>query len=610
MDESTIPSFPTYADLTQTRGWSGAATKQVALGLDDTSVALAVDRYQEGALLGVGGMGKVMLAHDARIGRDVAVKQLRTDREVAPEERERFLREARVQGQLEHPAIVPVYDIDRRPDGTAFFTMRRVLGRTLYAILEDLRQGDLAARARYTQRELLTAFATICLTIDYAHSRGVIHRDLKPANLMLGDFGEVYVLDWGLARLVGETEKAAVEASARLSIPGELMGTPLYMAPEQMVDPGVGPAADVFALGAILFEILTLDRLRSPETLWLPANARTSERSPERGIAPELETICVRATETEATDRYPTPRALQEAVVRFLEGDRELAQRKALAVDHAGRAREALVRAAELGADYEQERGTAIREVVRALALDPANDENVATLGQLMSTPPRVMPESVTKEMVAAEQQLVQIGARYSIGASLMWFLFLPVVLAIGLREPAQATLVLIPVGLAAVMSFIASRSRFVPAWIQLAVIGLTMVGGAATSRMFGPLVMVPTLIATFTIVLQAHPSFRMRMATLGLGAIAMTLPAVLELAGVLSPSYLFEHGNVVIVPHMLALPGPAAVTLLLLVASLMMLSVPCLFISRLRTALNDAQTKLLLQSWLFRRLGEELTRS
>src|SRR5690606_30134520 len=116
---------------------------------------------------------KVLLARDVRIGRDVAVKVLHADRELEPEERARFLREAQVQGQLEHPSIVPVYDIDRRPDGSTFFTMRRVLGRTLAQILDDVRAGT----SKYTQRELLQAFATVCLTVDYAHSRGVVHRD-------------------------------------------------------------------------------------------------------------------------------------------------------------------------------------------------------------------------------------------------------------------------------------------------------------------------------------------------------------------------------------------------------------------------------------------------
>ncbi|MEO7091663.1 MAG: serine/threonine-protein kinase, partial [Polyangiales bacterium] len=240
-DDTTL-DFPTYAQMTQTNTWVTGPTRHVVPTVNAPSVSPTA-RYAETALLGEGGMGKVVLAHDARIGREIALKELRADRDLGPAERERFLREARVQGQLEHPSIVPVYDIDRRTDGTVFFTMRRVLGRTLHTVIEDLATGEPAAVARYTQRELLTAFATICLTIDYAHMRGVIHRDLKPANIMLGDFGEVYVLDWGLARLVDEIEPEAAVAS-RLSTPGMLMGTPQYMAPEQMEDSTVGPSAD------------------------------------------------------------------------------------------------------------------------------------------------------------------------------------------------------------------------------------------------------------------------------------------------------------------------------------------------------------------------------
>src|SRR5688572_9255486 len=162
--EPTLPSFPTYAQLTQTQGWANTSP---AIAVPTASVSGA--RYTEGAVLGVGGMGKVVLARDARIGRDVAVKVLHGERELSADERARFLREAQVQGQLEHPSIVPVYDIDQRSDGSTFFTMRRVIGRTLHAIIDDLKAENPEARTRYTQRELLQAFATVCLTIDYAH---------------------------------------------------------------------------------------------------------------------------------------------------------------------------------------------------------------------------------------------------------------------------------------------------------------------------------------------------------------------------------------------------------------------------------------------------------
>ncbi|MBA3463624.1 MAG: protein kinase [Deltaproteobacteria bacterium] len=603
-DDSTV-GFPTYAELTQTQGWSQDRSKAVEAEPED-SVGPSGQRYTEGALLGVGGMGKVMLARDARIGREVAVKELRSDREMGPDERVRFLREARVQGQLEHPSIVPVYDIDRRADGTTFFTMRRVVGRTLHAILDDLRRDDPAARTRYTQRELLTAFATVCLTIDYAHTRGVIHRDIKPANLMLGDFGEVYVLDWGLARLVGEGELDSLEPDQppqRLSVPGELMGTPLYMAPEQMQDPGVGPAADVFALGAILFEILTLQKLRTAETLYLPANARTSERAPERAIAPELETICVRATETEPADRYPTPRALQEAVVRYLEGDREVAQRKALAKQHADRAREAIARADEPGADHGGQHGIAIRELNLALALDPADTTHASLLGQILTTPPREIPPEVHKQMQLGTDRLVRSGAQFSILGMSIWFVFLPAVLVIGVRSTTQLLAVIIPAMISGAASVYATLQKRIGRGPQLVTVGCTLLAASMLSRMFGPLILVPTLIASYAIVLQAHPARLFRRLALVASIVALAVPILLELAGILPASYAFEGGRWLVEPQMIELP-PLGTQLLLMVTNMAMIIVPCVFIAKLRSDLSEVQARQLTQAWQFKRLA------
>jgi serine/threonine-protein kinase len=599
--EITVPSFPTYAELTQSQGWATTLPASIVTG----GTSLGAARYAEGAVLGVGGMGKVVLAHDARVGRDVAIKVLHGERELSVDDRARFLREAKVQGQLEHPSIVPVYDIDQRPDGSTFFTMRRVLGRTLSAILDDLRNGIPTATARYTQRELLTAFATVCLTLDYAHSRGVIHRDLKPANIMLGDFGEVYVLDWGLARLVGEVEPSAAPAK-RLSVPGEMMGTPLYMAPEQMGDPDVGAPADVFSLGAILFEILTLQRARDPHALFAPVDARPSTRTPDLTVAPELETICVKATEHDPVDRYATPRALHDALVRYLEGDRELERRRELSAQYAAEASAAVARADVPGADSDRERTTAIRALRHSLALDPTNADNITVLGALILTPPRTLPREVTDELAAQEHELVTTGARYSITASLVWFAFLPLVLWIGIRpgHTYQAALVLGPAALAAAISAYGRYRDWFPAPPQHLVIASTIFGGAATTTMFGPLMMVPTLLATFTIVLQAHPSRLMRGTTWALGCIALITVALVEL--VHPSSYVSSGTGLLVLPNLHELPRTGSIVLLL-TTSLGMTIVPCLFIGRIRQALNEAQRQILVQAWQFRRFGEDL---
>jgi serine/threonine-protein kinase len=602
--DPTVGSFPTYADLTQTQGWARDATLPVVVNATATAAATVTsDRYSERAVLGAGGMGKVLLAHDARINREVAVKQLHADRELAPEERARFLREAMVQGQLEHPSIVPVYDIEIRGDGATFFTMRRVIGRTLHAILHDLRGGDAKARAEYTTHKLLTAFATICLTIDYAHSRGVIHRDLKPANTMLGDFGEVYVLDWGLARVLDDSSQAVpAESGPRLSMPGELMGTPMYMAPEQMHDPAVGVAADVFALGAILFEILTLEPLRDPRNIYVPPDARPSVRAPARSIAPELETICVRATDADPAERYPSARALHDAVVRYLEGDRELAQRKQLAAEHAARAREALARAEHEGSDYERERQAAIEAMRNALGLEPANPEHYKLLGQVMATPPSTIPPEVHAELRAETERVVRSGAKHSVYGMLSWFLFLPMLLAMGVRDVAQMGFVMVFALVSAGCSYVAMRQPAVSRPLQILTAVAMLIAAMGLSRVAGPLVLMPTMIASYAIVLQAHPWGRYRTFGLFAGITAMLVPYLLERAGVLPDSYGFAGGVWFARPQMVALDN--LTEWFLLIANIAMLIVPCLFISKLRAELSQVQARYLVQAWHYRRLA------
>jgi len=606
--DSTQKSFPPYADLTQTQGWARPPTP---IRADTNEAAEAVEtsqrrRYEEGAVLGTGGMGKVMLARDARIGRDVALKVLHAERELDPEDRARFLREAQVQGQLEHPSIVPVYDIERRPDGTTFFTMRRVHGRTLAAIIDDLRKNVPAAKARYTQRELLTAFATVCLAVDYAHTRGVVHRDLKPANIMLGDYGEVYVLDWGLARLVDEAGDAVEEPHTRLSMPGEFLGTPMYMAPEQMANPDVGPSADVYSLGLILFELLTLERARDPNALFAPVDARPSARAPHRNVAPELESICVKSVEPDPADRFGSPRAMQEAINRYLEGDRELEQRRLLASQHVTAARAALARSTQQGADHDKERGDAMTELTRAVALDPANGENVAMLADIMANPPLEVPAAVQEQLGRENQRIMRLGATQSMIAMALWVLTLPFLLWIGFAHPWQAWLIAVPVGLTALLSFVMTRQRKVSWMLQYVSIVMLMTAAAMVSRVYGPFVAVPTLIATNSIVLQTHPLRAVRAFSAALACLFMVAVIAVDWTGILPSSNVLENGTWTIVPQLVEFPRIPTLVFLT-VASVAMILVPSAFIARLRRDLNEAQVRLAVQAWHFRRLGAQL---
>jgi serine/threonine protein kinase len=598
MDE--LSTFPTYGELTQTKGWSGGGPPPVGTMLEADVETSSGSRYTEGNLLGQGGMGKVVLARDARIGRDVALKILHPKHELEPAERARFLREAQVQGQLEHPSIVPVYDIDRRADGTTFFTMRRVLGKTLAAILEELRNGDPETTARYTQRELLQAFSTVCLTIDYAHSRNVIHRDLKPANIMLGDFGEVYVLDWGLARMIDP--EASVSDVPRLSLPGAMMGTPLYMAPEQMADPDVDQAADVFSLGLILFEILTLERCRNPRAIYVPVEARPSVRTPQLAIAPELETICVTATQPLVTDRYTSAREIQEAVARYLEGDRDREQRRSIADRHATRAREALAK----GDAAEPE---AMQHLVRALALDPTNRQHVATLAEIIGTPPRTKPADVTQQIENTSQEIIRAGCKYSGFAMASWFLFLPVVYVLGIQRYDYLLAICVPVLACVGMAFFASNRATNGRVIQCVMMSTMILAAIMLSRLFGSLILVPTVLTAWAIVVQAHPDLFMRRFGLATAASAIAIPIGLELLGVVPASYALDGNHFQILPQLTAFP-PTLTPVFLCVASVATSIIPALFVARLRAELSQSQERELMQDWKLRRMRDDILRA
>jgi serine/threonine-protein kinase len=217
--------------------------------------------------LGIGGMGEVYRCGDEALQRDLAIKVLRTELRGDAGAEERFLREARLTGSLQHPGVVPVHHLGRLADGRPCYTMKLVRGRTLADLLRDEPAGpERVAR-------LLAVVEKVCQAVAFAHSKGIIHRDLKPSNVMVGEFGEVQVMDWGLAKLLSGVEAAAppdkatqdvetvgrVEEAAGLSRAGAALGTPAYMPPEQAAGDWdiVDQRADVFALGAILCEVLT-----------------------------------------------------------------------------------------------------------------------------------------------------------------------------------------------------------------------------------------------------------------------------------------------------------------------------------------------------------------
>jgi serine/threonine-protein kinase len=230
-------------------------------------------RFEPVRLLGQGGIGEVTLARDNDIDRPVAVKRLREDAQTE-ESLHRFVHEIRTVGQLEHPNIAPVHDVGIDDNGRHYFVMRYIEGDTLEAIIAKLAAGDPAYHARFTFEHRVQIFLGICHAIEYAHAKGILHRDLKPANIMVGPYGEVVVMDWGVAKkkdvepdsteAVALTDTLGSKHTGRESMfrtrHGSLIGTPAYMSPEQATGrtDEIDERSDVYSLCVLFYEMLTL----------------------------------------------------------------------------------------------------------------------------------------------------------------------------------------------------------------------------------------------------------------------------------------------------------------------------------------------------------------
>ncbi len=285
-------------------------------------------RYAYFKTIAQGGKCIIQSCKDLHLSRTVCYKSLRREIADDPIEQQRFLREARVTAMLQHPNTIPIYELSRDTKGHYYFTMKLVEGATLREIINWLKEGDPKTTEQYGFAALIDVIVQICNALDYAHNHGVVHRDIKPANILIGPFGEVLVLDWGLAKVwnIEERDFSHLEliedADFSLTSKGRLQGTALYMSPEQIAaSKDIDHRTDIYSVGAVLYEALTLELMAWGKTLnemlqhiKFDDPPPPREKAPHRNIPEELERICLKCINKDPEKRYTTISEVIEAL--------------------------------------------------------------------------------------------------------------------------------------------------------------------------------------------------------------------------------------------------------------------------------------------------------
>lgn len=575
------------------------------------------ERYALVSQLGEGGMGEVWLLQDRQLDRSVAIKTVRADKR-GVDSASLFAHEAMLQARLDHPAFVPVHEMGVAPSGEPYFTMRRVDGMSLSEALASAPLDDLRE-----QHRLLRAFAQVCAAVHFAHDRGVVHRDLKPANIMLGAYGEVYVLDLGIAQRVHEEPDvppadSADEAESGTR-PAARAGTPGYMAPEQHSLPGtVNSRADVYALGCILFELLTHRPLHDPDTLrarplqeaYRAANPSPLEAVRARGaglpVTRLLDDACQLALKLDPAERTLSARDLHDCVVAHLDGAAIQRWRHEEAGKLSRRAT-ALVEQAHAGGstDTFELRQRALTALGRAMSLAPADEATRETVRSLLQEPP---PPDARVLLASRIETWRQVLATETVGglalALCAWVVCVPLMWWMGIRDVGY-TAALLGLGVATIAWLLAFLWRKPPrTWAMLGLGVLSTATVALSGRWLGPFGVAPAVFVAHMTFFAMVPERGTRYAMMGMLIVGALAPLVELLATGQVANMSITDGTIVITPLITHLPPVATWATLLFINAAVMIGAAT-SMRLLNARLEDAQRTVHWHQWQIEALME-----
>jgi serine/threonine-protein kinase len=548
-------------------------------------------------------MGDVVLARDKIIGRDIAIKQLRTD--AGEEAIARFLREAKIQARLEHPAILPVHQIGRDENGQPYFTMKRLQGTTF--------AEQFALPTPPPRQRLLRWFEEACSAVELAHSRGVVHRDLKPSNIMVGEFNEVYVLDWGLARVEGEATDSErsltlgddIDSLDGMTQAGAMLGTPGYMAPEQIEDASkAGRAADVYALGAILFELLARESLHPRGRGAIASTLKgiesgPRERAPAENVPPELDALCIACLAQNPADR-PTVKYVAERLEAYLDGDRDIERRRDLVASYLRDAH------AALAAGNRIEAGKAAS---RALALDPESVPASDVIARVTFEQSTEIPPELKSELTAGEVAVQKRQGRAAMGSFVVVMLYLAVAATNGVANLPFVVGVVVYLLVHAGIVWRITQKAATPNQMLYVAFGNSLLA-ALLSRTLGSMIVVPAVTCIMALSLTSYPQLiDRRWVVIGFLVASWIGPVILEQAGILQRTWEIAGDRVVLTSHVMGIGG-LHTAILLIASNIATFVVFGLFASAVATSRRDAMQRAEAQAWHLKQMLPSLATS